>query len=71
MKTQRYTTVVTADSRRRVMVPVPFDADQVWGPKPEHRVAGTVNGMGVRGSIDRWASGTASSLDRPGAVITG
>ena len=33
MKTQRYTTVVTADSRSRVMVPVPFDPDQVWGPE--------------------------------------
>ncbi|HEX2404246.1 MAG TPA: DUF1905 domain-containing protein, partial [Acidimicrobiia bacterium] len=52
MKTQRYTTVVRTDSRRRVLVPVPFDPDQAWGSKPEHRVAGTVNGMGVRASIE-------------------
>ena len=57
MKTQRYTTVVTADSRGRVMVPVPFDPDQAWGPKPEQRVAGTVNGMGVRGSIEPLSDG--------------
>jgi len=57
MKTQRYTTVVTADSRGRVMVPVPFDPNHVWGPKAEHRVAGTVKGMGVRGSIEPLSDG--------------
>lgn len=52
METQRYTTVVTSDARRRVLVPVPFDPDRVWGAKPEHHVAGTVNGMGVRAVIE-------------------
>jgi Bacteriocin-protection, YdeI or OmpD-Associated/Domain of unknown function (DUF1905) len=33
-------------------VPVPFDPDEVWGPKAEHHVHGTVNGMGVRGVIE-------------------
>ena len=57
VETQRYTTVVTADSRNRVLVPVPFDPDQVWGVKPEHRVAGTVNGMGVRASFEPLGDG--------------
>jgi hypothetical protein len=48
---QRFTTVVTSE-RRRVLVPVPFDPDQVWGEKPEHHVHGTVNGMGVRAVIE-------------------
>jgi Bacteriocin-protection, YdeI or OmpD-Associated/Domain of unknown function (DUF1905) len=49
--------VVTTGDRNRVMVPVPFDPDAVWGSKPEHRVSGTVNGMGVRASIERLSDG--------------
>jgi hypothetical protein len=52
MKTQRYTTVVTTDSRHRVLVPIPFNPDHVWGAKREHRVAGTVNDMGVRAVVE-------------------
>ena len=47
-----YKTVVTDDARKRVMVPVPFDPDRVWGQKPVHRVHGTLNGMGVRAEIE-------------------
>ena len=36
--TKSYSTVVITDDRNRVMVPVPFDPDVVWGNKPEHRV---------------------------------
>lgn len=50
--TRSYSTVVTTGKGRRVMVPVPFDPDAVWGVKPEHRVHGTVNGMGVRASVE-------------------
>jgi Domain of unknown function (DUF1905) len=57
VETQRYTTVMTAESRNRVLVPVPFDPGEVWGLKPEHRVAGTVNGMGVRGSLEPLGDG--------------
>jgi hypothetical protein len=39
------------------MVPVPFDPDSVWGTKSDHRVSGTVNGMGVRASIERLSDG--------------
>jgi hypothetical protein len=52
-----YTTVVASDAKRRVLVPVPFDPDDAWGPKPVHRVAGTVNGMGVRASIESLGGG--------------
>jgi hypothetical protein len=47
-----FTIVVVSDLRRRVLVPVPFDPNQAWGAKPEHHVAGTVNGMGVRAVIE-------------------
>jgi hypothetical protein len=51
-RSQSYTTIVVRDDRRRVLVPVPFDPDRVWGPKQDHRVAGTVNGMSVRAVIE-------------------
>jgi hypothetical protein len=51
-KRKRYKTVIAIDKRRRVMVPVPFDPDEAWGAKPQHHVAGTVNGMGVRAVIE-------------------
>lgn len=54
---KRFKTVVTTDARRRVLVPVPFDPDDVWGAKPEHHVAGTVNGLGVRAVIEPLGDG--------------
>jgi hypothetical protein len=55
--TRSYSTVVTMGDRTRVMVPVPFDPDIVWGSKPEHRVHGTVNGMNVRASVEALSGG--------------
>jgi len=52
-----YSTVVTTGQRNRVMVPVPFDPDIVWGVKPDHRVHGTVNGMNVRASVEPLGDG--------------
>ena len=40
-----------------MFVPVPFDPDQPWGRKNEHRVHGTVNGISVRGVIEPLAEG--------------
>ncbi|MEX0666938.1 MAG: YdeI/OmpD-associated family protein [Acidimicrobiia bacterium] len=44
--------MVVADSKGRVVVPVPFDPDAAWGKKERHHITGTVSGMGVRGVID-------------------
>ena len=66
--TRRYDTIVTKGARGRVMVPVPFDPDQVWGPKPQHHVAGTVNGMGVRAVIEHSRTATESCSERPGGA---
>jgi Bacteriocin-protection, YdeI or OmpD-Associated/Domain of unknown function (DUF1905) len=58
MSTKRsYSTVVTTGHRNRVMVPVPFDPDTVWGTKSEHRVSGSVNGMNVRASVEPLGPG--------------
>jgi len=52
-----FTTTVTTDGRRRVLVPVPFDPDEAWGRKREHHVHGTVDGMDVRAVIEPLAEG--------------
>src|SRR5262245_34348417 len=57
-----FTVTVTTDARDRVVVPVPFTPDEVWGPKPQHRVGGTVGGMGVRAIIEPFGDGFAIVL---------
>ncbi len=52
MNAQRFEVVARSGGRGRVFVPVPFDPDQIWRPKPQHHVGGTVNGMSVRGVIE-------------------
>ncbi len=42
-----FTATATAGGRLPVLVPVPFDPDDVWGRKREHHVHGTVDGMNV------------------------
>lgn len=56
-KDRAYTTTITTGAPKRVMVPVPFDPDSAWGPKPQHHVAGTVNGMRVRAVIEPLGDG--------------
>jgi hypothetical protein len=43
---------VVLGPRDRVIVPVPFDPDTVWGSKPRHHVGGSVNGTRVRAVIE-------------------
>jgi uncharacterized protein YdeI (YjbR/CyaY-like superfamily) len=52
MTARRFTGTARADGRGRVVVPVPFDPDQVWGVKSRHHITGTVNQMRVRGVIE-------------------
>jgi Bacteriocin-protection, YdeI or OmpD-Associated/Domain of unknown function (DUF1905) len=52
-----FSATVTTDGRRRVLVPVPFDPDDAWGPKPQHHVHGTVDGMGVRAVVEPLGDG--------------
>jgi len=49
---QSYETVAHDGGRGRVLIPVPFDPDEVWHAKPRHHIAGTVNGMGIRAVIE-------------------
>jgi hypothetical protein len=53
----KYDTIVMADPRGRVLVPVPFEPDDAWGARERHHVAGTVNGMGVRAVVEPLGDG--------------
>jgi Bacteriocin-protection, YdeI or OmpD-Associated len=55
-KVTTYKTTLTVGPRRRVYVPIPFDPDQKWGPKPEHHLRGTIAGMDVRGVVETFGS---------------
>jgi Bacteriocin-protection, YdeI or OmpD-Associated len=57
-RSRTFSAVVSADGSR-VVIPVPFDPDDVWGPKPVHHVAGTVDGMDVRAVVERIDDGWA------------
>ncbi len=50
-RSRTFSAVVAADWSR-VVLQVPFDPDEAWGPKPVHHVAGTVDGMDVRAVVE-------------------
>lgn len=52
MTARRFTCTVRAEGRGRVVVPVPFDPDQVWGVKSRHHITGIVNEARIRGVIE-------------------
>lgn len=57
------------------MVPLPFDPDEVWGAKPQHHVAGTVNDMRVRAVVERieadGAGARAGNRNSVNAIVLG
>ena len=61
--------------RGRVLVPVPFNPDDVWTPKPRHHVGGTVNGRRVRGVVElrdgAWGFVLGPAWLRDGDVAVG
>ena len=62
MTSQGFAVVVTSAGRGKLLLPVPFDPDQVWGPKQRHHVAGTVNGIRVRAVVEPDGDGFAITL---------
>lgn len=59
---QRFTATLSAGTRGRLIVGVPFDPDAAWGPKPQHHVHGTVGGRRVRAVIEKVDDGHAIAL---------
>ncbi len=51
MQQQHYSAVSRPGGPGRMFVPVPFDPDAVWAPKPVHHVTGTLNGRRIRAVI--------------------
>jgi hypothetical protein len=51
-RARRFVTAVTIDDKGRTRVPVPFDPDEAWGPKPQHHVTGSLAGCRLRGVIE-------------------
>jgi hypothetical protein len=49
----RFITIAQDAGRGRVLIPVPFDPNEIWTAKPRHHVGGTINGHRIRGVIER------------------
>ena len=49
--------IVTVGPNGRVMVPLPFAPDDVWGTKPDHHVAGTIGIYRVRAVVESLSDG--------------
>ncbi len=62
-ETRSFTATVAEGRPHRMTVALPFDPDEVWGVKPRHHVAGTVDGCKVRAVVERFDDG-------PGIVLT-
>ena len=48
----KFVATVQDGGQGRILIPVPFDPDETWEPKPRHHVGGTVDGRRVRGIIE-------------------
>lgn len=64
MESRRFAVVVASAERGKLLVPIPFDPDQVWGAKQRHHIAGTVNGVRVRAVIEPADGGFGFTLGR-------
>ena len=62
MRVQRFGAHAAAGPRGCAIIAVPFDPDEAWGAKAEHRVGGTINGRQVRGTIAPSGSGWAFTV---------
>lgn len=48
----KFTTTTVSLKGGGILIPVPFDPDEVWSVKPRHHVGGTVNGTKIRGIVE-------------------
>jgi len=46
-----FTAVVERDARGRVMIMLPFDPSEAWGPKTRHHITGTIGGRRIRTTL--------------------
>jgi Bacteriocin-protection, YdeI or OmpD-Associated/Domain of unknown function (DUF1905) len=62
MRVQRFDARVAGGPGGRGAIAIPFDPDDVWGPKARHPVGGTINGKRIRGTVAPGASGWALTV---------
>ena len=62
MESRRFVVTVATSGRGKLLVPVPFNPDQVWGTKQRHHINGTVNGIRVRAVIEPAGDGFGFTL---------
>jgi len=62
VRPQRFTATLAPAGRGAAYVPVPFDPDRVWSPKPRHHVTGTLNGIRIRAVIESGGGRTGFTL---------
>lgn len=61
MSEQRFTTTLVK-SGTKVVIPIPFDADAVWGAKERHHLSGSINGVPYRGELEQADGRSALAL---------
>ncbi len=64
MEPRRFAAVAIAAGADKLLVPVPFDPNQVWGTKQRHHIAGTVNGVRTRAVMEAVGDGYGFILGR-------
>ena len=53
---------MAGSGRARAYIPVPFDPARAWGSRDRWHVAGTVNGLKVRGAVEAGGGGWLFAL---------
>lgn len=75
MRVQRFRALVAAGPRGRGIIAVPFDPDEMWGAKAEHRAGGMIDGSRVRGTIapagNGWVFTVSPMWMRDAGVVAG
>ena len=54
---RKFRATLEGADKGRVYVVLPFDPEQAWGKRPRYHIRGTINGDGVRGSLEKFAKG--------------
>jgi hypothetical protein len=53
----KFVATLTDDGRGRLLLPLPFDPDEQWTPKPRHHISGDMAGRRFRGTIEKLDGG--------------
>jgi hypothetical protein len=54
---REYQTTVKAWPDGRSYLELPYDPDEAWGVKERHHITGSINGMKIRGALERLGDG--------------